>query len=96
MEAAKESTTLSSRHSSQLHLDMSELDAQLNSKDEEILHLFESNQKLQAELAALREEFAKERDLLRGELKQKDARVEEMEKKLASQKDYEEVKRELM
>jgi homeobox protein cut-like len=95
LESTRENTTLSSRHSSQLHLDVSELEAQLNSKEQEILHLFESNQKLQSELVGLRGEAVREREALKEEQGRRDAQVRAMEEKLASQKDYDDVKREL-
>ena len=74
---------------------MSELEAQLNSKEQEILHLFESNQKLQSELVGLRGEAVREREALKEEQGRRDAQVRAMEEKLASQKDYDDVKREL-
>ena len=93
---AKEAGALAPHHStSQTHLQAAELEAQLHAKDQEILQLFEANQKLQGELAELRSHLSQQVAIHEGQLADKRGEVERLRQELAAQQDYAEVKREL-
>lgn len=93
---AKDAGALAPHHStSQSHLQAAELEAQLHAKDQEILQLFEANQKLQGELAELRSHLSQQVAIHEGQLADKSGEVEQLRQVLAAQQDYAEVKREL-
>lgn len=95
MENLANSSVTSDMESSVDSLARSSLEAELSSKDKEISQLVEDIKNLQASLNTMRDTSSKQIQKLEDEMKELTESMEKMENKIAQQKDYEEVKREL-
>ncbi|KAG1935461.1 cut-like homeobox 1b [Pimephales promelas] len=73
----------------------SSVEAELSAKEREMLQLVEDVQRLQASLSSLRERSDTHSSRLQQQLQEKTAAIQQLEEKLQTQTDYEEVKKEL-
>lgn len=71
------------------------MELELQAKDKELSCVLDDVERLQKSLNVLKENSSKQIMLLESQLREKESKLSDFEKKLEQQKDYEEIKKEI-